>query len=266
MAAANTASSTNYFTLRTETVNPVNDTLRLNPNVAEHLCKMFVVANFDGYLDHWYLQMTHPIDMPVYVYYPIPNYYENFKVTEGPDMQVPYIDSEGNNQVFYADLTTKMLNLSSTDTTKYTSHFSSTINTMGYWDQYNNNHYESYGTVKWATGYYDNMFTLSFYIPYGKINLNLILDLILTSTTDWRGVPTVNAHPIRNFHIHVGYQRGDVNGDGLITITDVSQLQDWLLFGFESATPYQLDAADVDVDGVVDISDVAALIDILGNL
>lgn len=259
-----TASADNYFTLRTATVNPVNDTLWLNPSVTNNnYCKMYVVANFDGYLDHWYLKISHPTNMPVYVYDPVFNNILDLKITEGPDMQLPYLDSEGHNQVLYADMTTKTPNESQGDTI-FISHFASTINTMGYWDPYNNNHYETYGTVKWATGYYNEMFSFGLRIPDGVVNCDLILDLTLTSTSDWRGVPAItSAHPIRNLHIHVGYQRGDVNGDGMITVTDLSQLQDWLLFGFDSADPYQLEAADVDGDGVVEISDVSALAEIL---
>ncbi len=53
--------------------------------------------------------------------------------------------------------------------------------------------------------------------------------------------------------------RGDVDGDGQVTIADVTALIDLLLSGTGDSNP----AADVDGDGVVTISDVASLIDLL---
>lgn len=54
------------------------------------------------------------------------------------------------------------------------------------------------------------------------------------------------------------YQRGDVNGDGMVDISDVTALIDLLLAG--GAAPA---AADVDGNGDVAIDDVTALIDML---
>ena len=51
---------------------------------------------------------------------------------------------------------------------------------------------------------------------------------------------------------------GDVDGDGIVNISDVTALIDMLLSGNISS-----DAADVDGDGIVNISDVTALIDML---
>ena len=57
--------------------------------------------------------------------------------------------------------------------------------------------------------------------------------------------------------------RGDVNGDGSITITDVSALIDYLLTHDDSNINAQ--NADVDASGNIAISDVSTLIDILLN-
>ena len=54
---------------------------------------------------------------------------------------------------------------------------------------------------------------------------------------------------------------GDVNGDGEVSIKDVSALIDYLLSG--DSTGINLGAADVKPDGEVSIGDVSALIDIL---
>lgn len=55
--------------------------------------------------------------------------------------------------------------------------------------------------------------------------------------------------------------RGDVNGDGEVTIADVTALIDYLLSG--DGTGLNLDAADCDNSGEVGIADVTALIDYL---
>ena len=56
-------------------------------------------------------------------------------------------------------------------------------------------------------------------------------------------------------------QRGDVNGDGSVNITDVTALIDYLLSGNPSGV--NLTAADCNQDSSVNISDVTALIDYL---
>ena len=56
-------------------------------------------------------------------------------------------------------------------------------------------------------------------------------------------------------------QRGDVDGDGNVSIADVTALIDYLLSG--NASGVNVSAADCDQDGSVSISDVTALIDYL---
>ena len=57
------------------------------------------------------------------------------------------------------------------------------------------------------------------------------------------------------------HERGDVDGDGHVTITDVTVLIDYLLGG--SSTGIDMIAADCDEDGTPNISDVTILIDYL---
>ena len=54
---------------------------------------------------------------------------------------------------------------------------------------------------------------------------------------------------------------GDVDGDGKVSIADVTDLIDMLLTGATSAMDYP--AADVDGDGKITIADVTSLIDML---
>ena len=61
--------------------------------------------------------------------------------------------------------------------------------------------------------------------------------------------------------VEINEQQGDVNGDGVVTIGDVTALIDYLLSG--DAEGISLDNADCNQDGVVTIGDVTALIDYL---
>ncbi len=61
------------------------------------------------------------------------------------------------------------------------------------------------------------------------------------------------------FSSHVTFLRGDVNGDGSINISDVTDLIDYLLTS--DASSISLSGADTNQDGVINISDVTALID-----
>lgn len=61
--------------------------------------------------------------------------------------------------------------------------------------------------------------------------------------------------------IEIDEQQGDVNGDGVISIADVTALIDYLLSG--DATSISLENADCNQDGSVTIADVTSLIDYL---
>lgn len=54
---------------------------------------------------------------------------------------------------------------------------------------------------------------------------------------------------------------GDANGDGKVSIDDVTSLIDYLLSG--NVTQFNVVNADVDEDGSITIADVTALIDLL---
>ncbi len=54
---------------------------------------------------------------------------------------------------------------------------------------------------------------------------------------------------------------GDVDGDGMASIADVTIIIDYLLQGDGSGI--NLEAADVDQDGIIAIADITTLIDII---
>ena len=74
------------------------------------------------------------------------------------------------------------------------------------------------------------------------------------------GIAKSNIEEVTLFGDGHGYELGDVDHDGEISIADVSKLIDYLLGSMDAACPI---CADVDQDGEVAISDVTALIDIL---
>ena len=262
VAATGTNNASNYFTLRTDDATPVNDTIRINPSTTNNYYKFYAIAHFDGYLDHWYLKLSYPKDMAIYNEY---NPYLSISpITRGPEMDVPYINSEGTDDTYEADLILLNLNVDQADTTKKATILTSTITEFGYWDPYNNGNYQPYGTVKWCNGDHDHMFFFNMLVPYGTLGADITLDAALSSTDDWRGVPTVTMpHAIKTIHVKVGFKKGDVNGDGIVGSYDMTVLIDWLLYGFGDASVYQIAASDVNEDGVVDMNDVTALVDLL---
>jgi hypothetical protein len=128
--AFSSASADNYFSLRTTNDTVVNGTLRIEPSHTDYNEKIYVVANFDGYLDHWYITMTHSHNLAIYV-----NTISQNDIVEGTSMSVPYINSAGDNAVIHALLLNKTVNQGSGDINY--SYFSSTITDYGYWDQFN---------------------------------------------------------------------------------------------------------------------------------
>lgn len=88
-----------------------------------------------------------------------------------------------------------------------------------------------------------------------KDNLHVIAIIV---DTDTKKVINANRCYIDDF---VAIIIGDVDGDGIVNVNDISTLIDYLLDS-ESAT-INMDNADVDLDGSITIGDVAALIDLL---
>lgn len=256
IVAADAASADNYFTLRTDISTAVNDTLRISPSDVGQFSKMYLTTHFDGYLDHWYLKITHPSNMYLYT-----GTDEDLRAKEGPAMSIPYYyNAQGDTATHHAVLTTNIPNQTE-NTSELASYFSSTISVMGYWDPNNTGNYVCYGTVKWEPGYHDFLISFSIKIPVGCTEADVTLEGALTSTADGRNYTLVNDYPEKTIHLIVGYQLGDATGDGQINMVDVALVNDWLLFGFDGATDYQIAAADMNGDGEVTIDDLSMLID-----
>lgn len=251
LASASPVRGVNYFSLRTETTTPINDTLRISPYLVGTYCPMFVTANFEGYLDHWDVQLTYPGDMNIY----------DGSIESGSDMTLPYTRINGTDTVYRVPLTTLYEDVLDVNNC-LTSYFSATSNEFGYWDSNGDGYYEQYGTVKWATGFHNDMFKFLLYIPSGSTVGSISIKCDLSCTLDWRGVPTVNIYNIsKTLYFKVAFLRGDANGDDSVNIADVTTISDWLILGLDGVNPYKITAADMDGDGEITVFDVTLLID-----
>ena len=107
---------------------------------------------------------------------------------------------------------------------------------------------------------YKNVFSYTIPEAWDADNLNIVAfisrPLRSNALTDLR-VTNANKRKLGEFD-EVTVVRGDVDGDGKVTIDDLAELVDCLLTG-EAASQ----GADCDLDGEVSIDDVAALVDFL---
>ena len=237
MLAAFVAKADNYFTID----GVVNDTLLINPLFLGNAVNIKFRAHFDGRLDYWHLTMIYPTGLSY-----------GQQSNEEQDMDVPFVNRWGHDTVCEPELI-----LLQNETV-----FMSSIVEPGYWDLDGDGYYDTYGTVKWEAGDYPEMFSMLLSINNSFRSDTLAIDGFLSSTHDWRGGtigPGVYFN--KNIIVHVGYKRGDVNGDGTLTTADVTLLISYTLNPDSSnLNEFQIAAGDVNGDGQVTIADVTALI------
>ncbi len=228
--------STNVITM--------GDTIRINPNKLDGYSRHAVTMHNDGYADSWMIAVTYPEGL-------FPKLVAGVAPLDG--MTVPYVDRNGNDQVY-----TCPLNVSAAY-----ANIGSAITAMGYWDYNFDGEFESYGTVKWSAGSHA-MFEFNLYVDKSFRSGYITFDGTISSGYDQRGAVLQGVRFFSRTWCFVGYERGDVSGNGRIDIGDVPLLIDYLLTG-EGLDEFQLSAADVDLDGDVSISDVSTLVDMLVN-
>ena len=109
--------------------------------------------------------------------------------------------------------------------------------------------------------HYTNEFTVNIPTSWNADNLNIVAfisrPLRANAFADIY-VTNANKRKLGEFDEPTA-ERGDANGDGVVNITDVTALIDFLLSG----VPVDEDAADCNLDGAINITDVTALIDYL---
>ena len=221
-----------------------NDTLWISPSCVGGIADAKVHSVFTGRVDFWYMTLTYEGGI-----FPL-------SATAGPDMTVPYINSTGHDTTYTAQLNHGY------DFGQSQSIAWSRISIPGYWDSNNDGYYEWYGTVKWEAGSYSDMFTLHLSVPGDFIEGSITFNGQLNSGDDMRGGGTGPLVFYKIVHCLVGYEPGDVNGDGLVSVLDVTTLISYLLGNDEIPFDnYNRSAADLNRDGNVSINDVTALID-----
>ena len=219
----------------------VRDTVWVNPLYLGLVCEVNVRAHFEYRFDSWTMNVVYPTGL------------SKFDIDRDYGMDVPYVKSDGTNDIYEAVLTE--------NDTMFV--YSSTITEYGYWDSDNDGNYECYGTVKWEPGEYASMFKLKLNVSSSFRLGVLVMSGELISTYDARGGTGSGYDEFeKSIVFKVGYHRGDINGDGNIDINDVTILNAYVL-GSRTLDEFQLEAADVNGDGLIDINDVTYLIAIV---
>lgn len=238
LLAAIPAMADNYFTLGE------NDTLWVDPKKVGRFFDFPVRAHFDGRLDYWQINFS------------MPNEFDYITMGARSGMTVPYVNAMGRDTTYNALLTHNTLDGLSA---------SSQITILGYWDYNEDGIYEPYGTVKWEAGDYSEMFEMNIAIASGFTGGVITLTGEVNSGSDSRGGTVSTGTPVqfsRTITVKVGYHRGDVDGDGNVSMDDLVALNYYLLNG-TGLDAYQLEAADLNGNGTVGMEDLAILISIL---
>ena len=219
------------------------DTIMLHPSILGNGKTFVFCATFDGRLDQWSLTFSYP------------NGLSAIDVKPDTTKVIPFVNQWGHDTICRPPVS-----ILSNNTI-----ISSVITEFGYWDPDNDGFYDTYGTVKWEAGYYYNMFTTQFSVDQSFRRGTIGITGVLSSTHDWRGGTIGNGVTFyRGIYLWVGYIRGDADGNGSITMSDVNTITAYLLDpDNHPLDEFKLEAADFNQDGYVTIDDVAAIINYL---
>ena len=227
--------------------------LRIIPTKLGSYVELYFNAHFDGYLDSWRLDLTYPLEPVMRV----------MNMSRRPDMNIPYVKSDGTEDIYEADLS--IAPKSNNQSYNGGVILSSSTNQYGYWDYNHDGSYEPYGTIKWGAGGYDDFFRIDYLLLADCTGDSIIIDGYLSSSYDTRGYYIAAAYFYKVIYLKVAYLLGDVNGDDVVSIGDVTALISYVLTHGDWFDQYQFDAADINHDGAINISDVTALSSIVTN-
>ena len=223
----------NYFTMGE------NDTIRLSASDLGGEITLPMHAHFSELVKSWDISLTYPNGMT-----PI-------SAERTSAMDVHYLDSMGNDQVFQAWL----------NHGEGWSTISSSIGVQCYHDPYGAGSYLPYGTATWTPGDYDAMFNMTFVMDDsfngGSLTLSCFFKI---KSPGGDGSHSSYGACYATMAVIVEYESGDVNGDGQVNITDVTLLISMLL---NESQDEMTDSCDVNGDGEINITDVTQLINIV---
>ena len=203
-----------------------------------------VSAHFGNYISAWDVQFIFPEGLtPVYA-------------TRGNDMTMHFYDYDG-------EETTQAAGWVFNDA--YT-HFISVSTSAGYQASENEDDpYDTYGTVKWDAGDYDEMFLIYCEVSPYFTGGNIEVITNASSGYDTRN-DSMNFESIYNeSHTGEGYLTlpGDINLDGMISIADVTAYAYYLADPSASEAYGGIGDGDMNRDGACNILDIDALCDYL---
>lgn len=203
-----------------------------------------VGAHFGNYISSWDVQFNFPEGLtPVYA-------------TRGSDMTMHFYDYDG-------EETTQAANWVFNDA--YT-HFVSASTSVGCQAPENEDDpYETYGTVKWDAGDYDEMFLIYCEVSPEFTGGNIEVITNASSGYDTRNDSMIFESIYNESHSGEGYLilPGDINLDGVISIADVTAYAYYLVDPSASEAYGGIGDGDMNRDGARDILDIDALCDYL---
>lgn len=223
-----------YITLGTD------GTLILPPNSLGSNANVKANAYFERRQNNWSLDFTLPEGLSI------------SGAQAGPEMTVTYMNYFFNDTTYQAPLNVSEDGLTISSKIEYV---------WGYWDYNHDGIADPYGWVKWDAGNYDNLFSVDFSVSQDFRGGNIIIDGLFNSSDDTRGMPLRGSFQ-KTVKVIIGYEKGDVNGDGVINVADVTELISLLLEGnLDTLDQYRAAAADLNGNGKISVSDITSLID-----
>lgn len=220
-----------------------NDTLRISPAYLGQAFQTTVRAHLDARFDTWNLTITYPEGIHA------------LAASPGSGMTVHYLGSQGN------ELSSDIPLVYNAECTAF---LASSVNLTGYCDFWGTGSFISYGTVKWETGDYDDMFSIVLYVDEDFEYGDLIINGKMSAQADPRDSGGSGRAIVlfKRIAVVVEALKGDVNADGQVNITDATMLIGYLING---SGEIDYDAADLTGDGQVNISDATMLINHLST-
>ena len=203
-----------------------------------------VKAEFESYISSWDVQFTFPEGLtPV-------------ALSHGSDMNLTYIDDSGWQHVGRADYSV------SQDKT----HVAASSNLIGYIEGEDGD-YEPFGSVKWTGGNYDEMMLLTLHVGPDFQQGAILISSNATCGIDTRNEnlyfwPVTMNEPIDDEGNYYGYLYGDVNHDGIITMTDLILYLNYIV-GNVNSNEFAVHDGDTHQDGVIDILDMEKTRDLI---